>query len=318
MKFLNNKIIKQIITILIVVVVGYFFYKALNNNWQAVQEIDFSFNWLSVAAILMFFIAVVESGYLWGKMLNSLTVEQGKHIKLMEAIKVQIASWLLKYVPGQAGSAVNKVVWAKRKGYSKKLVLVTFIYENIFLLVGSFLLSIPILMILDGDGVFSQNPIYLLILPLAILFSVFILNNKSMHIIMNYIFSKILKQPVGRELFLSNWELVKYQIHYLLPRFLNGVGFVFVVTSFLDVSTASYMPLGAAYILGGAIGMMAVFVPSGIGVREATVVIFVSQYMSPGEAIIAAIVARLYSTIADGLLALWYGLLKTKKGKIMS
>jgi len=315
MKFLKNKLTRRVLAIFVVGIVGYFFYNSLSRNWQAVQSIDFSFNWLSAIAIVLFILAVAESGRLWGKTLNALTIKQDKHIEPIEAVRVQIISWLLKYIPGQAGSAVSKVVWAKNNGYSKKLVLITFIYENIFLLVASFLLSVPLLLIVSGGDTFFHNPIYILIPIVSLLLAGFLLNDKSMHTIMNFAFSKILKQPVSHDFFLTNRQSFKLQIYYLLPRILNAIGFVFVVISFLDISVASYIPLGAIYILAGAVGLLAIFVPSGIGVREAVIAIFAVQFMDPEQAIIVAIVARLYSTVADGVLAIMYFLLNLKRTK---
>lgn len=316
MKLLKSKLVKRIASILIVCIVGYFFYASLSRNWEDVQEIEFSFNIVSVFAIFLFALAVVYSGLLWKKMLNYLTVKQGQKVSNLEAIRIQVSSWLLKYIPGQAGSMLNKVVWAKNKGYNKKLVLITFIYENIFLLVASFIISLPILLVAGGNGTFENNPVYILISIGIILVALVTTNSKTMHWIMNLIFSKIIKQPVGKDSFLSNKQSFLLLLHYIIPRVINAVGFVLVVVSFLGVDSSSYIPLGAVYTLAGAVGILAIFVPSGIGVREATIVLFASPFIGPEKAIIAAIVARLYSTIADGLLAVGYVLLNAKKGRV--
>jgi len=310
MNFLKNNLIKNLLTTAIVFIVGHYFYNSLSNNWELVSKINLRFNWLSILAILMFVLAVVASGYLWGKILNTLTVKQNLKIKNNEAIRIHIASWLLKYIPGQAGSVINKVLWGKKKGYSKKLILVTFIYENIFLIVASFLISVPVLVISSGYDKFIDNPIYILVIAISILVSIIVLNSKSMHAIMNFIFNKILKQPVGKELFLENSQSAKLLLMYIIPRILNAFGFVLIIMSLSKVDFISFTSLGSAYIIGGAIGIMAIFVPSGIGVREAVIVLFSAPFIGPGLAIVAAIIARLYSTLADGILATGYALLR--------
>ncbi len=313
MQFLKSKLAKNLLALCVIGVVIYYFYVSLSHNWQAVRRIDFSFNWFSVFAVAFFIMAVLESGHLWGKTLNLLTIRQNKRIRSGEAIRVHIASWLLKYIPGQTGSAVGKVVWAKNNGYSKKLVFITFIYENIFLLVASFLLSVPLLLIVNGGDAFLHNPIYIVPPLVSLVIAILVLNDASMYVIMNFAFNYILKQPVGREFFLTNWQSLKLQVYYLLPRMLNAAGFIFVISSFLDIRVENYAPLGAVYILAGAIGILAIFVPSGIGVREAVIAIFAAPYLSVEQAIVVAIVARLYSTVADGVLALGYAVLNVKK-----
>lgn len=309
MKFLKNNVIKKLFSVLIIGTVGYYFYNSLNRNWSVVSQLEFNFNWLSILAIISFVLAVVVSGYLWGNTLNILTVKQNLKIKKSEAIRIHIASWLLKYIPGQAGSVINKVLWGKNKGYSKKLILITFIYENIFLIIASFLLSVPLLLISSGYDEFTNNPIYILVIILSLLSAAIILNEKSMYAITNFIFSKILKQPVGKELFLETTQSIKLLLLYMIPRILNALGFIFVTASFLRVDYVTYIPLGAAYIIGGAIGIMALFVPSGIGVREAVIVLFSTPFIGSAPAIVVAIIARLYSTLADGVLAAGYILL---------
>jgi uncharacterized membrane protein YbhN (UPF0104 family) len=315
MNYLKNKWVKRLLAIAIVAAVGYFFYAALSDNWEAVRKIEIRFNYLSVLAIVFFTVSVLVTGYLWGAILNELTRGQ-KRVSAWTAMRVQIASWLLKYIPGHVGSVANKIAWAAKSSYSKKLVLISFIYENVFYMVASFAFSIPVLVIGAGTDTFTSNATYL-ILPLLVLVPmVIVANRKLMHKVMNFAFTKILKQPVGEEFFLRNWQTAKLQALFLIPRLLIGAGFVLVALSFLEIPVEAYVPLAAAYILAGAVGILAVFVPSGLGVREAVIVIFASQYMPVEQAIIVSIIARLYATIADGVLAVLYGTmtLRNKKG----
>lgn len=307
--------IKRLIAVVVIALVGYFFYISLANNWQEVREISFTFNTLSLIAIMFFTLAVIVTGWSWGRILNEITKRDNKKVPNLEAIRVHVSSWLLKYIPGQAGSLLNKVMWAKKAGYGKKLVLVSFIYENVLLLIASFVLSVPILLIAVGGDIFVENPAYTLLPLLSVVVLGGIVNKRTLHYLINKVFTKILKQSVTAEIFLDTVQLVKLQLYFLVPRVINGIGFVCVVASFLDISAIHYLPLAAAYILAGAVGILAIFVPSGIGVREAVIVIFVTQFLPLEQAIVAAVVARLYSTIADGVLAFVYLALNINKKK---
>ena len=68
-------------------------------------------------------------------------------------MSLQCASWLLKYIPGQVGAVVNKVLWAGKKGVSRSLVIVTFIYENVFLQLASIVPSVAILLVSLGGEI---------------------------------------------------------------------------------------------------------------------------------------------------------------------
>ena len=97
---------------------------------------------------------------------------------------------------------------------------------------------------------------------------------------------------------------------YIIPRLLNGISFIFVVQSFWPIPLNAYLPLAAIYILASAIGVMIIFIPSGIGVREAVIVLLATQLMPLQTAIIVAAVTRLFTLLGDGLLAICYIFLK--------
>ncbi len=308
MQYLNNKIFRTILAWLVIGLVAYFFGKSLINNWSQLQGVNLAFNGWSVLSIIFFALAVVWTGVLWGKLISQLSK---KPISDEEAIKVHSLSWLLKYIPGQAGSLINKISWAQKRGYSKKLVTVTFLYEHAFLIFASLLLSVPIILVSFFDKAAENLSIFaplLLALPLLLL-----VNQKVFYTLLNYAFKFLKRKPIDKEYILKSKQLFYYVLQFLGPRLMNGIGFIFVVASIMPVPDQAYAGLAAAYILAGAVGLLAIFVPSGIGVREAVIVLFASQYFSVEIAIVLALLARLYATVSDAIVALVYGYLVKKE-----
>jgi uncharacterized membrane protein YbhN (UPF0104 family) len=72
--------------------------------------------------------------------------------------------------------------------------------------------------------------------------------------------------------------------------------------------------VAATYILASIIGMLAIFVPGGLGVREAVAVALLSAYIPVAQAIVVTLVARLCATVSDALVALIY--LVLNKGRL--
>lgn len=310
----RKRLLRGGVTVVVLAVVVYFFGRGLADNWAAVREIDVAVNAWSVAAVLLFALAVVLSGLLWGSMLSHLgRVRVGRR----EAVRVQCASWLLKYIPGQVGSVANKVVWGGERGISRTLIVITFVYENVFLLIGSIVPSVVILAFGDAftdpssDLVNALVPVLLALVPLLL-----VMDRRVFRWGLNLVGRRALKRNVPPEYFLAPRATLRYQLQFLLPRVLNGVGFVFVAVSFLDVPAEAYLPLAAAYVLAGAVGILAVFVPSGLGVREGVIVLLASRYLPVEQAIVLSLVARLYSTIGDGVVALVYAALKAHSLKV--
>ncbi|WP_341953815.1 lysylphosphatidylglycerol synthase domain-containing protein [Salinibacterium sp. TMP30] len=305
---LPKRLLRYGLTAVVLAFIAVLFWRALSDNWAEVQAQQLQFNWLMVAGVALFAVAVPISGLLWGAIVNRLTDRPA--VSPREAMAVHSASWLLKYVPGQVGSLLNKILWGKQRGISRSVMVISFIYENVFLQISSIVPSAAILLVSVGLAVFQDNAITLLLPLLALIPLLVVLDRRLFHPVMNFGAQRILKQQLPKEYFLPPVAVGGYLVSFVGPRIINAVGFVVVAASFLDVSPAAWLPLGAAYVLAGAIGILAVFVPSGLGVREAVVFAFALQYVTPAQAVILALLARLLSTVADALVALFYLLLR--------
>jgi glycosyltransferase 2 family protein len=220
---------------------------------------------------------------------------------------VHSASWLLKYIPGQVGSLLNKVIWGQKRGLSRTLVVITFIYENVFLQIASIVPSVVILLATLGVALFEANPVTLLLPLLALIPLAVVLVRPLFHRVLDFATKRILKQRLPEEYFLRTSSTLILLLEFLIPRILNAFGFVLVALAVTDVDPALWPLFGAAYVLAGAIGILAVFVPSGLGVREA--VIFACLFAAgipAGTAALISILSRLISTVADAVIALGY------------
>lgn len=300
----GRKLLRWIITIAVVGVVGFFFARALIDNWEQLDAQQLQFNWLWVLATVLFAVAVPLTGLAWARIVR--TLDSQARISTAEAVAVQCLSWLLKYIPGQVGSVANKVLWAKKKAISRTLIVISFIYENVFLQLASIIPSVVILFVSLGPEIFGRN-VTLLLLPLLVLIPLaLVLYRPVFHRIVSIPARKVLKQEVPREYFLSNRQSLGAFIEFLGPRIVNGIGFVVLASAVSEVMPGQWLPFAAAYVLAGAIGILAIFVPSGLGVREAIIVLILSQYIPIAEAIVISLLARLLSTIGDAVVAAIY------------
>ncbi|WP_194383513.1 lysylphosphatidylglycerol synthase domain-containing protein [Microbacterium luteum] len=302
----RRRALRWALTVLVVGVVGYFFAVALWDNWDAIAAEQLAFSPWWIVATVVFALAVPLTGLLWGHIVRVLDTDLDGRVSVAEAIAVQCASWLLKYIPGQVGSVVNKVVWAGKKGVSRSLVLITFVYENVFLQFASIVPSALILLLSLGPEIFGENATLLVVPVLVLVPLAAVLYPPIFHRLVSIPARRALKREVPKEYFLSTGRTLAYIVGFLGPRALNGIGFVMIAATVSTVPPAQWLPFAAAYVLAGAIGILAFFVPSGLGVREAVIVLVLSQYIPVAEAIVISLLARLLSTVGDGLVALIY------------
>lgn len=300
----RKKALRWGVTVAVVGIVAWLFGRALIDNWDALRERDLRPDAWWILAVLAFALAVPLTGLSWGRIVRVL--EPAARVSAREAVAVQSLSWVLKYIPGQVGSVANKVLWAKKKGISRTLIVITFIYENVFLQLASIVPAVVILFIGLGPRVLGENATTL-VAPLLILIPVVaVLYAPLFHRIVALPAKKVLKRDVPREYFLSTGQTLRSAIAFLGPRIVNGIGFVAIAVSVSGITPAEWLPFAAAYALAGAIGILAFLVPSGLGVREAVIVVVLSQYIPVAEAIVISLIARLLSTVGDALVALIY------------
>jgi uncharacterized membrane protein YbhN (UPF0104 family) len=295
------KAAKPLLATLVILITGSFFVKTLSHNWQNVKDLSLGLSLLSLCAIILFVVSVVSSGVLWGEIVSLLSKQK---IKTKEAIQIHLVSWMLKYIPGQAGSYLNKLNWGVKIGLSKKLITNAFVYETVLQAFASIIPTIPIVIWLFLEDVSSSLSTFvplLVVLPMLA-----VMNKRIFSTLINWISLRLRYELFNQDMFLENKPLWRLQLKFIIPRVINGAAFVFVAASLLPVSIGMYIPLAAIYVLAGIIGLLAIFVPSGLGVREAVIVLLAKSYFSTEEAIALALIARFYATIADvGVLGLF-------------
>lgn len=302
------RVLSRILPWLVVGAVAVFFWRTIANNLDSLRDVSIRIDAWLVGSVVIFTLAVVVSGILWGRILSRLAA---RRISVADAVRIHCASWVLKYIPGQVGAILNKLAWGTKVGISRKTVSNSFIYDNVLMVIASVVLSLPVLFMFQdvlGDNISLFLPL-LMVVPMLIIFWPGVFNR-----ILNRLLALAKRDPFLDTDFLPPGRLVQFQIGYLLPRLLNGVGFVFIVHSTVGVQPEWVVGLAATYILASIVGMLAFFVPGGIGVREAVAVALLSIYMPAAQAIVVTLIARLCATVSDALVALVYFVLN--KGRL--
>ena len=279
--------------------VAWFFGAAIVENWDRVKDIDYSITPVAGLVTVLFVLAVVVSGALWAKVYEAVTNRQ---VPVPEAVRCHLASWVLKYIPGQVGGVIYKVRWADLRGAGKTSGALAYGYELLFLTLSSTLVVIPLLILSAASAHVGS----LLLGYLGLLVLVLILAQRAPYELARRVIRRLGGTEPDGAVRLSLGRILVFTAWFMIPRLINAVAFVLLAVSMLPVEPGHYVLLGAAYVLAGIVGIYAVFVPSGIGVREGVIVGFAATVFPVEQAIVLALAARLYATVADGLLGLGY------------
>jgi len=303
-----RRFLRPVLTIAVVGAVLYFFVTTLAANWDRVQQYPVGVDAETVSATIIFALAVVVSGWLWALVLRALGE---RHIGLWSATEAHLGSWLVRYIPSVA-QPLYKVSWASARGVRRATAFLAFLYEFAFVQIASILGALVVLVIVRSDTL-GNDQVWSLSLLLVVSGAFGLV---ALRYLINPIATRVARLRRIDEfdsLPTMPWRSVTPLVGaFTLPRIINGVGIGLLTVSLLpEIALYDVIAIAAAYTIAGAIGVLWVFIPSGIGVREA---IFVAILAAIGfdvvDAIAIAVLARLTSTISDLLVAGVYGTMK--------
>ena len=294
---------RWLILALVIVGIAIGFSGVLATAWHDLKDRTVPLSSNFVLAWLIFGMAVFVSGLLWGRLLSDL---QQRRVPALAAGAAHCVAWLLKYIPGQVSALVYKIAWGRTRRISPGNVTLSFVYENIFLQMASFVPGLVILAFYASFEDFGGDSRRTILVAGAAALGIMLIA-VLLGPTLRFGFARIGRsRGIQSELpgLLNFAASLRYAVWFVMPRVLNGAGFVLVAAAITPVTPGDWALLGAIYVVAGAIGILAVFVPSGLGVREGVIVVLASPIIGASAAIFAAILARLIATAADALVAL--------------
>jgi uncharacterized membrane protein YbhN (UPF0104 family) len=281
---------------------------ALAGNLDRLSAYAISWSWLFALGGALFVAGVVIGGVNWHRLIALIT---DIRLPLVETIRGHSESWLHRYIPG-VGYLGHKILWARNHGVTRGAATTAFLYEQILIQASSFGFGI----VTVGFALLSAGNItpylWLVIAVTVVGIIVFIFSGSTVEKFVNLIRHRRGIDGDAVHRFLSPTHTTALFGQFVLPRIVNALAVVVIAIAIVPVSVDQALTLGGSYAIASAIGILAVFVPSGLGVRESVFVGFATLGgVSLVDAIMLSIVVRVISTVSDA--AIGVGVLATAK-----
>ncbi len=290
-KKLLLKLCKILFGVLVVVFLVWYFLKNWDEFSDKIKNVDMG---IFVFSMLFYFVYKYTLASLW----HYITRINDCSISYEKAVTSYLYSILGKYIPGKVFMLAARLTYYKEENAPLSKVTVCFFIENVCTLLGAAMLFIISLFFFPNSLLEDYKWLTLLLIvaffvcihPRIINFFLRIVGKlfkKNLEIPMKY--SQMLKVVL---LFIGNWLII-------------GVGFFILTKSIYPAIELSHL-LFCAGIWGvsAIMGILAVFAPSGLGVREGIIVAGLMLIMPEGDAMIISVVSRLWQTIPELLLVL--------------
>ena len=286
-----SKLIYKFFSYLIILIILLLLIRNLSINWQNVRTYQFSFNYFYLGlSCITLGLAMSNLVFAWNKILR--TIEPSHKISNFNALKIYVYSWFGKYIPGKIWTVLGKVYLGNKEGVSKKSLLISSFLDGSFSIISALVLGVSFLFISLGN-IFPS--LYLLSV-LVVIFGIIIIHPKVFYPLFNFVLRKFKKEEISPQEFLSYRKIIQIIPYYLLVFFINGLALFCLINSIAYLSVQNLLGIIGAFNLAGVLGIMAVFAPSGLGIREGALVMFLQLYFPTSIAILISFLARSWTT----------------------
>jgi len=298
-------LLKWIIVLPIFIFLG----KMVWENWSQIKEASFSFRFLPLfLSTLLFALSYFIQIWAW----YLITLKLNIALPWNETVRNWFTSQLGKYLPGKVWIFLSRFYLYESKGKSKKAITLALYFETITMVMAAGLLSFISLFSSwkDHSSYLGISTPWLILLSIgAFLF----LHPAVLQKIINSILAFFKRDPISISLSYLNilWILGICVLCWMI----GGIGFYLFIDSVYPISPQQVLFLIGALTISSTLGLLALFAPSGLGVREGALVYLLSSIMPSSVAVILSILTRLWMTLIEiGLIGMVYSIGRFQKG----
>jgi glycosyltransferase 2 family protein len=284
----RRRLITRLVQAVIVVATVYFLVAYLSRSWDSIEDFDWTFDagWLAVSGVAFLVYYFAQAGFWWLLLRGC-----GAPGPFWPAASVWGKSILARYVPGNVFMFVGRAWMSHSHGLPVERVTAAMVYEQALGVCGA-LLAVAVLF-----PFWEYRPGVTALSLLAVPVLVALMHPRVFGPVAGWALRLLRRPPLKVTLgfgavlgmlglFTLDW-LIAGTGAWLLARAITGLG-------------VDDLPLViVAYALAYVAGMVAFFVPSGIGVREAVLTASLSKELPGGVALTWALLLRLWVTVVE-------------------
>jgi glycosyltransferase 2 family protein len=282
----------------ILIAVGYYL-------WQNVTQITLNFAdfhyprvFISLLFPVFFYFNAAIIFYLLNKVFHL-------PFGLPQSFQIYFGSFLAAYIPGRAFVLIKRHLMSRNNSVPFVSMLMVYFTEAVVMVLGAVIFAG--LVILFSGRVLSQTYFVMTVvifICLAICIHPALLNSA-------YRFYQKWRGVQNIQKFAMSYQsLWKIILAYVINWGIYSLGIMWMLSAIYNVSQVTLIYLAGIYILAGVLGMLAVILPMGLGVREGVVIIGFSPIIGAPQAAFCAILMRIWSTVSEILCFIVYKLLE--------
>jgi hypothetical protein len=293
-----------------ILVMGIFFFlgKMVWENWAQLEGASFAFDplLLLVSTLVFGFSYFIQ---IWAWYLA--TLKLGIAIPCLETLESWFYSQFGKYLPGKVWLLLGRFYFYQARGKPKSAISLALYFETVTAIYAGGIIFLLGLFFLKEE-IFPVHPSFRwsILLPAGAAF--ISLHPRILQKLLNGILRRIKKDPIS--LSISYGDVLCILFICVISWWVGGIGFYLFVYSIHPVDPNTLMFLAGALAGSSILGLVALFAPSGLGVREGALVYLLSFVIPGSVAVVISILSRIWVTIIEiGLAGMIYIISRTRK-----
>jgi hypothetical protein len=261
----------------------------------AVSPDEISRVWAGLAAACMI-AAVGTYAVCWFLLMRAL---ERRPVALAAALQLFLVSWPGRYVPGSLPHYGGRLLAGPRIGLSRPAIAASLAYENLFAVATSGILAVALLLARFRGGLAQSN--WAIAAACVALLCACALHPSVARRAARLVASRVNRLRAVETHLLGARAVVAIGTAYTFAALCAGLSFYCGLRAVAPHDQPPLLLAIASYNLAGIAGVLAIFVPSGIGVREGVVVAMIGAAVSAPVALGAAVLVRLIAVVVDVL-----------------
>ena len=291
-------VLKWIIAFAIFVFLG----KMVWDNWNQMKDVPFTLQpFPFILSTFIFAFSYFIQIWAW----YIITLKLDIALPIGETLQSWFYSQLGKYLPGKVWLLLSRFYFYESKGMARKRISVALYLEMAAVIVAAGLIFLAALILFKEMEPFYSGGQFWCWVPAFILLAFIFLHPRVLQGILNWILAQFKKEPIFLSISYPNilWILFVCIVAWMI----GGIGFYLFVDAVYPVAPQYILFLTGALAISSTLGLIAIFAPSGLGVREGALVYLLSFMMAAPVAVIISILTRLWMTLIEiGLIGVIY------------
>jgi len=286
--------LKAVEAVLLLSIFAYILH-TLWNNLEQLQSREFTLRIWTLMVSFPFAIAyLVGRAWIWHLMVRRLIGRFPLHVDMLS----WMSSLVGKYIPGKVFLLLGRVHFYRGRCPSVMGVSIAFLIEACCsCLAASLIFGIAILGYRQRDGL----GLYSVTVGSAVAVLIVLTHPAVLGALLNLGMRISRRPPV--ELRLRWADVLTWTVMMAANWLVLGTGFYLMLYSIYAIPAALLLYVTGAFALAGVIGVLVLFAPSGIGVREGVMLVALTKVLPEAVAAIGTLAARVWMTLAEVLCA---------------